>query len=291
MSSLLPDSAAIQRTVTNPWLARKVVIRSITPEIKQVATFELAFSDPIASQDYRFEPGQFNMLYLPGAGEAAISMSGDTRACQTLIHTIRFAGNVTRGISQLKPGETLGLRGPFGTSWPLAECIGREVVLVAGGIGLPPLRPVIYRLLAEPQKYGRIHLLFGARSPDALIYQREYDTWTHSGLDIQTTVDRPQSGWNGNVGVVTLLLERLQLLDPQNTVLMCCGPETMLRFVAKSACELGISAKQIWVSTERNMQCAIGLCGHCQLGPKFLCKDGPVLRYDHIEPYMKVEGL
>lgn len=291
MSHTISQSQLSVQASPDPWLAHKVVIRNITLEIDNVSTFELAFCDEQQQLQYRFRPGQFNMLYLPGAGEAAISMSGDTRYYQSLAHTIRLAGNVTRGIAQLKPGDTLGLRGPFGSSWPMEECEGRDVILVAGGIGLPPLRPVIYQLLADPQKYGRLNLLLGARSPSALIYQAEYADWERQGLHIHTSVDRPNPGWQGNVGVVTLLLERLQSFDPQNTILMCCGPEVMMRFVSLSACDRGLSLEQIWVSTERNMQCAIGLCGHCQLGPKFLCKDGPVLRYDQVEPYMKVEGL
>ena len=171
------------------------------------------------------------------------------------------------------------------------NAIGRDVVLVTGGIGLPPLRPVIYQLLRERQKYGQLNLLYGARSPETLLYNREYEDWSQRGLIVQTTVDRSTPGWLGSVGVVTLLLERLQPFDPGNTVLMCCGPEVMMRFVARTAFERGMSPTQIWVSTERNMNCAIGLCGHCQLGPAFICKDGPVFRYDRIAPYLKVDGL
>jgi NAD(P)H-flavin reductase len=275
----------------DPWLPQTVVIRKITPEIERVSTFQLTFRDQDAGDKYRFRPGQFNMLYFPGAGESAMSISGDPESQQTLDHTIRVAGNVTQSLARLKPGDTLGLRGPFGSCWPMEECIGRDIVLVAGGIGLPPLRPVIYRLLETPQQFGRLNLLIGARSPTALIYEREYESWAQRGMNIHTTVDRPAFGWKGNVGVVTLLLERLRSFDPQKTILLCCGPEIMIRYIAIMACDRGLSPEQIWVSTERNMQCAIGLCGHCQLGPKFICKDGPVFRYDQIEPYMKVEGL
>ncbi|MCA9017746.1 MAG: FAD/NAD(P)-binding protein, partial [Planctomycetaceae bacterium] len=222
---------------------------------------------------------------------SAISMSGNPEAHDTLLHTIRFAGNVTRSIAAMKVGDTLGLRGPFGTSWPLESCIDQDVILVAGGIGLPPLRPVIYRLLAERQKYGRLHLLYGARSPEMRLYTKEYPLWTEGGLDVRQTVDRSGPGWHGNVGVVPLLLERLETFDPARTILMICGPDLMMRFTARAALQMGMTARQIWVSTERNMQCAVGLCGHCQLGPEFICKDGPVFRYDQISPYMKVEGL
>jgi NAD(P)H-flavin reductase len=279
-------------TVTgNPWLSQTVEIRAIRPEIDGVMTYDLAFQDPSAAAAYRFRPGQFNMLYLPGAGEAAISLSGDPATTGTLAHTIRTAGNVTRELAGLQPGQTLGLRGPFGSSWPLEQCIGRDVVLVAGGIGLPPLRPVIYELLRQQRLFGQMNLLYGARSPETQLYTNEYEEWAEGGLNVQTTVDRSQPGWKGNVGVVPLLLERLQTFDPQTALLFVCGPEVMLRFTAKAALERGMNSDQIWVSTERNMQCAVGLCGHCQLGPEFVCKDGPVFRYDHIAPYFKVEGL
>ena len=183
------------------------------------------------------------------------------------------------------------MRGPFGSGWPIEECVGRDVVLVAGGIGLPPLRPVIYRLLDEQRQYGRLNLLYGARSPDTRLYTNEYESWSERGLVVHTTVDRSRPGYKGNVGVVPLLLERLQTFAPRTSVLFICGPEVMMRFTARAAIERGMAPSQIWVSTERNMQCAIGLCGHCQLGSEFICKDGPVFRYDRIAPFLKVEGL
>jgi len=279
------------RNAANPWVPHTVEIRGVTPEIGGVSTYELAFTDPNVAAGYRFRPGQFNMLYMPGTGEAAISMSGDPGACDTLAHTVRTAGNVTGALAALRTGSTLGLRGPFGSSWPLAECVGRDVVLVAGGIGLPPLRPLIYQLLARRRQFGRLNLLYGARSPDTRLYTDEYMSWVEQGLILHTTVDRSQPGWTGNVGVVPLLLERLHTFDPRSAVLFICGPEVMMRFAAKAAIERGMEPSQIWVSMERNMQCAVGMCGHCQLGPEFICKDGPVFRYDRIAPYLNVEGL
>jgi NAD(P)H-flavin reductase len=275
----------------NPWLSHTVVIRDIRPEVQGVATYDLAFQDATVRAAYRFAPGQFNMLYLPGAGEIAISVSDDPRSTGSCAHTIRVAGNVTRTLAALKVGETLGLRGPFGTSWPLAECIGRDVVLVTGGIGLAPLRPAICTLLRDRSQFGRLNLLYGARSPDTLLYASEYDDWSRRGMIVHTTVDRSAAGWMGNVGVVTLLLERLRSLDPDNTVLLCCGPEVMMRFTVRAALNRGLSPEHLWVSMERNMQCAVGLCGHCQWGPAFVCKEGPVFRYDRIAPFLDVEGL
>lgn len=291
MKPLCATSGGDGDSANNPWLPQSAVIREITAEVHDVATYQLALTDPAVAETYRFQPGQFNMLYVPGAGESAISMSGNPETHGTLLHTIRFAGNVTRSIAGMKVGDTLGLRGPFGTSWPLELCVDRDVILVAGGIGLPPLRPVICRLLAERQRYGRLHLLYGARSPEMRLYTEEYEQWSEGGLDVRQTVDRSSPGWHGNVGVVPLLLERLPVFDPARTVLMICGPDLMMRFTARAALQMGMTTEQIWVSTERNMQCAVGLCGHCQLGPEFICKDGPIFRYDRISPYMRVEGL
>ena len=275
----------------NPWAIESVRVSRITDEIENVKTLHLEFEDEAAGANYCFRPGQFNMLYQPGAGESAISMSDDPASCQVLDHTIRIAGNVTSGICALKIGDTLALRGPFGTGWPMESCESRDVILVTGGIGLPPLRPAILDMIRQRERFGQINLLYGARSPEGLLYVDEYDWWESSGLNIHLTVDRSATGWLGSVGVVTLLLDRLKTFDPENSVLFCCGPEVMMRFVARTAIERGIDASRIWVSTERNMNCAIGLCGHCQLAGSFICKDGPVLRYDLIEPYLKVQGL
>jgi NAD(P)H-flavin reductase len=272
----------------NPWLAQSVEIAGITPEIPGVATYHLRLRDADAHARYQFLPGQFNMLYLPGVGEAAISLSGGGL---TWDHTIRVAGNVTRTLAGLGVGGTLGLRGPYGSYWPLDVCAGADVVVVAGGIGLAPLRPAISELVGDRKRFGRRTLLCGARTPDTLLYTRQYDDWTDRGLDVQTTVDRPQPGWPGNVGVVPLLVDRLRPLAPGNSVLFVCGPEVMMRYTVRSALERGLRKDQIWVTLERNMQCAVGLCGHCQLGPQFVCKDGPIFRYDQIEPFFDVEAL
>ena len=190
-----------------------------------------------------------------------------------------------------RPGDTLGLRGPYGSSWPLDEYAGADVILVAGGIGLAPLRPALYACLADRKRFGHTTLLYGARTPDMLLYTREYDDWTDRGIDVNTTVDHFQPGWSGNVGVVTLLIERMRPFTPANSVLLLCGPEVMMRYTIRTALERGLRKDQIWLSMERNMQCAVGLCGHCQLGPAFVCKDGPIFRYDQIEPYLDVKGL
>jgi len=275
----------------NPWLSRTVEIVDILPELPGVSTYRLRFQDPALQSSYRFLPGQFNMLYLPGVGEIAISVSAANKERGTWDHTIRVAGNVTRTLAGLSVGATLGLRGPYGSSWPLSDCAGADLIVVAGGIGLAPLRPAIQAFIDRPQTFGRATLLYGSRSPDTMLYANQYNAWSDSGLNLQTTVDRFQPGWSGNVGVVTLLVDRLKPLSPASSILLLCGPEVMMRYTVRSALNRGLRKDQIWVSLERNMQCAVGLCGHCQLGPAFVCKDGPVFRYDKIEPFLRVEGL
>ena len=278
-------------TASNPWLSHPVRIAEVASEIAGAATYHLAFIEPSTGASYRFRPGQFNMLYLPGVGESAISLSADPRSRETWAHTIRVAGNVTAALARLGPGDTLGLRGPFGAGWPLEEAIGKHVILIAGGIGLAPLRPAICHLLDNCQDYRSLTLLYGARTPDGLLYPQEYAGWTQRGLEIRTTVDRVEAGWAGNVGVVPLLLDRMRLPEPKQTCVMICGPEVMMWYAAKSALEQNIPRENLWLSMERNMQCAIGLCGHCQFGPAFICKDGPVFRYDALAPFLPVEGL
>lgn len=233
-----------------------------------------------------FVPGQFNMLYVFGVGEIPISISGDPDRPRTLLHTTREVGPVTRAMRRLRPGDLLGLRGPFGTGWPVAEAENNDVVIVAGGIGLAPLRPALYYILARREKYGRVVLLYGARTPADLLFRAELERWrARFDLEVYATVDRAMAGWRGNVGVVTTLIGRAPF-DPLNTVGLVCGPEVMMRFTVQELLRRGVSPQSIYLSLERNMKCALGLCGRCQLGPVFVCKDGPVFRYDRIAAWL-----
>jgi NAD(P)H-flavin reductase len=238
-----------------------------------------------------FAAGQFNMLYVFGVGEVPISISGDPTQPQTLVHTTRAVGMVTQAIRALKRGATLGVRGPFGSHWPVEACIGKDVVLVAGGIGLAPLRPVIYQLLAQREQYGNVVLLYGTRTPADILYPRQLAQWrARFDLDVDITVDRASDTWRGNVGVVTKLIPKAAF-DPMDTVAMICGPEVMMRFTIMELVKLGLPEEDIFVSMERNMKCAIGFCGHCQFGPSFICKEGPVLRYDQIKHWFGIREL
>ena len=238
-----------------------------------------------------FAPGQFNMLYAFGVGEVPISISGDPAQPHVLAHTTRAVGAVTKALTASKRGDLLGVRGPFGSSWPVDACVGKDVVLVAGGIGLAPLRPVIYHLLAQRELYGNIALLYGARSPADMLYRRQLSQWrARFDMSVEVTVDQAAADWRGHVGVVTKLIPNAGF-DPFDAVAMICGPEVMMRFTIAALQQRGLETDHIFVSMERNMKCAIGFCGHCQFGPSFICKDGPVMRYDRIAPWFSIREL
>lgn len=239
---------------------------------------------------FAYAPGQFNMLTAFGVGESAISMSGDP-ATGPLIHTIRAVGPVSRALAELGPGDPIGVRGPFGVGWPMTQAAGKDIVLVAGGLGLAPLRPAIYRILGERELYGSVTLLFGARRPDDILFRHEVESWrARFDIDVDVTVDHAPSDWRGHVGVVTTLISRLEL-DPAKSLAMICGPEVMMRFVALALVDRGIAESDIYLSMERNMKCAIGHCGHCQLGPTFICRDGPVFTYERLKRLLTVKEL
>ncbi len=238
------------------------------------------------------EPGEFMMLYAFGVGEAAISTSGDPTVTDgSLTHTIRAVGAVSRALHDAKPGSIVGVRGPCGTSWGMDDAVGRDLVLVAGGVGLCPLRPAVLGALARRSRYGGLTLIAGARSRLDFVYTDQLEKWADDpGIDLHLTVDVPVQGWHGQVGLVTEPLRRLKV-DPGRTTAMLCGPEPMMRFAAEALMAKGVLAGDIRVSLERNMQCGIGLCGHCQLGPLLICRDGPVVGYDVAGPLMQVKEL
>jgi len=276
------------QAVLDPMLPRTAVIREIQRETENVSTFWLELEDAEAAAAYRFQPGQFNMLYLPGFGEVAISISSDVAEPRLIGHTIRSAGSVTRGIARLQAGDKLGLRGPFGNPWPMEEVRGKSLLIVAGGIGLPPLRPVLMSILRNRSDYGRVLLLYGARKPGELLYTGEYQRWRGGQIESHITVDRADESWTGQVGVVPQLFYRIRL-EHENTFVFICGPEIMMRFVIYEALARRIAKDAIFLSLERNMKCGIGLCGHCQFGPVFVCKQGPVLNYAAVEPFFGKE--
>lgn len=239
-----------------------------------------------------FRAGQFTMLYKPGVGEIAISISGDPSAgSSSLTHTIRDVGAVSRALHDSAPGAVVGARGPFGTSWDIESAVGHDLVIVAGGVGLAPLRPVVLGALANREAYGRIMLIVGARTPAEFLFGDQLAEWTATpGMEVVQTIDAPADDWGGPVGFVTEPLARLQL-DEARTIAFLCGPEPMMRFSAQILQRAGVPADRIRVSLERNMKCGVGLCGHCQLGPILVCRDGPVLDYAQAAPLLAVQEL
>jgi NAD(P)H-flavin reductase len=254
-------------------------------------TFTVALESAGAGLSFWFAPGQYNMLYTFGAGEVPISMSGPPGPTREIIHTIRAVGPVTQALGRLRPGDIVGLRGPFGIPWPVEQAEGRDVVIVAGGVGLAPVRPAIYHVLAHREKYGRVTFLIGARTPEDLLFAREIEEWRgRFDVDAEVTVDRAHHGWHGRVGVVTTLIPRAHF-DPDAATAFICGPEVMMSFATRELVRVGVERESMFVSLERNMKCAIGLCGHCQLGPIFVCKDGPVFRYDRVATLLGMREL
>ena len=274
-------AAAQARDVSVPAAWRVLAVRQ---ELADTFTVEIA---PLAGPLPAAQPGQFSMLGLPGFGDAAISVSGIRE--DRLAHTIRAVGRVTYSLQRLRAGDLVGVRGPFGVAWPLHRLAGADVVVVAGGVGLAPLRPLIAHVLAARPVGARLSVFYGARSPLDLLFRDELDTW-RDGAEINVTVDRATGGWRGNVGLVTQLLERGGY-EPARTVALVCGPEVMMRHGLAALASRGVGAEQAWVSLERGMHCGTGTCGHCQLGPWLVCRDGPVFRSDDVARWLAAREL
>jgi NAD(P)H-flavin reductase len=270
--------------VQDPMLPQRYIVKKKWRETYDTVT--MALEPAGGDSPFPFLPGQFNMLYAFGQGEVPISISGDTKRPDLLVHTIRSVGKTTKSLCGLKRGEMLGVRGPFGTGWPVEDAKGSDVVVVAGGLGLAPLRPVIYHLLAHRSDYGNVVLLYGARTPQDLLFTKEIEKWSErSDIQVEVTVDAAKDDWHGHVGVVPVLLERARF-NPALTTAMVCGPEIMMRFtIIDLLHNRNVQMERIHLSMERNMKCGLGFCGHCQLGPFFICKDGPVFRCDSLREW------
>lgn len=263
-------------------------ISRVRRESRDVFTLEFDIAQP---QGFRFAPGQFNMLYSFGMGESAISISGDPDRPEKLVHTIRAVGTVTRALQTLRKGDLVGVRGPFGRPWPIEEMAGKDVVIIAGGIGLAPLRPVIYHALRHRQTLGKVVVIYGSRNPADLIFTKEIEHWRKKlDLQIEVTVDAADRTWKGHTGVVTKHMAHMDF-DPTKAIAMMCGPEIMMRFAAREFERLGMPMNAVWITMERNMRCGAALCGHCQFGPSFICKDGPVYRYDAISDLLGIREV
>jgi NAD(P)H-flavin reductase len=276
-----PDSAAL--------LPRPFRVRRVKRELPDVWTLDLEAAD--GGGPVTFRPGQFTMVYAFGVGEAPLSISGDPAAPGVLVHTVRAVGAVTRAICAARKHDVLGVRGPYGEGWPMEAAFGRDVVIMGGGLGLAPLRPLIRAVIARRSAFHRVVLLIGARTPATLLFPRELATWrAQFGIEVQATVDAADPTWSGHVGVITTLVPRATF-DPAATTAFVCGPEVMMRFAAADLVHRGVPPELVFLSMERNMKCAVGVCGHCQFGPEFVCKDGPVFPYSRIGTRLRIREV
>ncbi len=247
--------------------------------------------EPVGAAIADPQPGQFTMLYAFGVGEAPISVSGAPVSGAPLVHTVRAVGAVSNAITRLRAGQELGVRGPYGTAWPVEAADGQDILFVAGGLGMAPLRPAVRHVLANRDRYGRVALLYGTRGPEDLLYRDELTEWRRMlDVEIEVTVDRADRTWRGAVGVVTTLIPRVGC-DPAHTTALVCGPEVMMRFSIQALQAAGLPFERTYVSLERSMKCGIGLCGRCQFGAEFICKQGAVMRYDRIAHIFTVREI
>jgi len=271
-----------------PWTYARATIVSVRDEAPGVRSYCLAIDEPHRQQLVASEPGQFNMLYLPGIGEAAISIASPPGE-HPVLHTVRAVGNVTRHLAGMTAGAELLIRGPYGWHWPLEELTGSDLIIAAGGVGLASVRAAIGQAAKHRDRFGRVAVLFGAKTPTDLLYRHEFAAWRDANLEVALIVDRKADGWNGPVGFVPQLLAD-QPITPA-TAIITCGPEVMMRALAQAAFARGLPPERFWLSMERNMACAAGFCGLCQFGPEFVCKNGPVFRHDRIARYLEVPNL
>ena len=277
--------------MTDPRQPREACVIERIEEARGLFTLRLALCDPDAQRAYSFAPGQFNMLYLYGGGEVPISIVSDPRDEHVIDHTIRAVGRITRPLARLQAGDRIGLRGPYGRGWPLGEAEGRDVLIVTGGLGCAPVVSVIRYILRRRARFGRLNIVQGVKHSADLIWRRAYEEWAAlPDTYVALAADRADTGWPWHVGRVTELFDTL-CFEPANTLAMMCGPEGMMKAVAGMLLERGMAAEDLYLSMERNMQCGVGLCGHCQLGPWFVCRDGPVFRYSDVAPWLAQRGF
>lgn len=271
------------REIENPFKLRVAEIVGVVKENEITKRFYLRVDDfP------EFKPGQFNMLYVFAQGESPISISSWRK--DLLEHTVRLAGDITEDLFNMKEGDKVGVRGPFGSHFPIESYKGKDVILVAGGLGFASVKPVVEYVCSRREEYGKVYLLVGARTPAGLLYKDSYEEWEKGGVEVLLTVDKPDEKWKGHVGVVTTLFDFVDV-DPENCVAMMCGPEVMMYFATKELLKIGLGEGDIYLSMERHMKCGVGTCGHCQFGYTFICKDGPVFSYKDVKPFFGLKEV
>jgi len=290
-STRIEESPAGGPGFFNAWIPYPAEVVEKRREALRVYTLRLRIRDEAVRRAYRFRPGQFNMIYAFGVGEVPISIVSDPDESEYLDHTIRDVGKVTDALVGLKNGATVGVRGPYGSWWPLEEARGKDVVIVTGGLGCAPVVSVINYVANRRDRYGHLKIFHGVKTPKDLLYRARFRAWQkHPDTEVYLTVDHPDREWKYKVGVVTNLFRQVRI-DARKSAVMMCGPEVMMKSAVRDLLAQGLSADRIYLSLERNMKCAIGFCGHCQYGPRFICKDGPVLRFDQIRDWFGINEV
>jgi NAD(P)H-flavin reductase len=274
----------------SPYAIHPACITGRRTETEGIYTLAMRFVDPEISRAYRFRAGQFNMLYAFGVGEVPISIVSDPAEPEIVEHTIRIAGRVTSIMARWKVGEIAGVRGPYGNGWPVEKARGRDIVIITGGLGCAPVVGLINYIFRRRDEYGELHILHGIKTPNDLLYRERFDAWRRAPrTKVYLTTDQPDKSWHYRIGVVTDLFD--ELTTPPSAMVMMCGPEVMMRFAARSLLQKGIAADDIYLSMERRMECAVGLCGHCQYREHFICKDGPVFSYSRVKELFGQSGI
>ncbi len=275
----------------DPYLPLEAEIINRTQESATIFTLHIRFIEYKNHEQFIFYPGQFNMVYLYGVGEVAISIVSDPEEKNSISHSIRAVGRVTKALQKLQLGDRVGIRGPFGRGWPLNETKGKDIVVITGGLGCAPTVSIINYILARRQEYGHLTILQGVKHSDDFIYRKHYAIWQHSPhTNVHVAADVAGPKWPWGVGYVTDMLEPL-VLHAKNTIILMCGPEMMMHTAIRSLMNKDIPEKNIYLSMERNMECGIGQCGHCQYGGLFICKDGPIFSYPEIKALFSVPGF
>ena len=281
----------MNNSISNPYEPHEAIILERIQEGPNLFTMRLKFTDQKIQDAYEFEPGQFNMLYLYGVGEIAISIVSDPEDSYIIDHTIRVVGRVTKGMTNLKAGDRIGLRGPYGRGWPMQESKNKDIVVVTGGLGCAPVVSVINYIEQRREDYGHLNIVQGVKHTADFIWKERYDKWRElPDTKVLLAADVGEALWPWHVGPVTSLFDQI-VFDPDNVAVMMCGPEGMMRVVCDHMLDKNVSAEQLYLSMERNMQCAIGHCGHCQYGSKFICKDGPVFSFDKVRDLFETKGF
>lgn len=268
----------------NPYAYTEAEVLAVSDETQNIKTFTIRPKESIG-----FRAGQFMDVSIPGVGEAPFTPSSNHNNKETLEFTIMRAGRVTQKLHDLKPGDIVGVRGPYGSGYPLSDFKSKELFIVGGGVGLAPLRALLYALFNEVNDYKKIVLRYGARTSKDIVYKDEIWSWREKAghVDIEVSVDVGDESWKGNVGLVTTVLKS-GMVDVNNAVAIVCGPPIMMKFVTFKLLDLGFSDSVIYLSMEKNMSCGIGKCGHCRIGPYYACKDGPVFTYNKIRDLQNI---